>query len=52
MSCNLNSTITLTDIDIRKYSFHILGLDRRDSIVGHQKWSCSQGALCPAVTLQ
>ena len=42
MSCNLNSTITVTGINVRKYSFHILGLDGRGSIVVRQKWSCSQ----------
>jgi hypothetical protein len=29
-------------IDVGKYSFHVVGLDRRETIVLRQKWSRSQ----------
>jgi hypothetical protein len=42
MSHNLNSTITVIGIDIRKNSFHVIGLDGRGGVVLRQKWSSSQ----------
>src|SRR5262245_63649574 len=37
-----HSTIAVVGIDIGKYSFHVVGLDRRGTIVLRQKWSRGQ----------
>src|SRR6516164_6095791 len=42
MSENLNSAIAVIGIDIGKNSFHLVGQDRRGSIVLRQKWSRGQ----------
>src|SRR5436190_20926605 len=42
MSKNLNSAIAVIGIDIGKNSFHLVGQDRRGSIVLRQKWSRGQ----------
>jgi hypothetical protein len=42
MSENFNSEIAVIGIDIGKNSFHIVGQDRRGSIVLRQKWSRGQ----------
>jgi hypothetical protein len=39
MSPKLNFGIAVIGIDIGKNSFHVVGLDRRGSIVLRQKWS-------------
>ena len=39
MSEKLNSEIAVIGIDIGKNSFHLVGQDRRGSIVLRQKWS-------------
>src|SRR5213595_1187536 len=36
------SAIAVVGIDIGKYSFHVVGLDRRGTIVLRQKWSRGQ----------
>src|ERR1700746_3739349 len=36
------STVTVIGIDIGKYSFHVVGLDRHGAIVLRQKWSRGQ----------
>ena len=38
----LNSGIAVIGIDIGKNSFHVVGLDRRGTIVLRQKWSRGQ----------
>ena len=42
MSQKLNSEIAVIGIDIGKNSFHLVGQDRRGSIVLRQKWSRGQ----------
>ena len=42
MSEKLNSEIAVIGIDIGKNLFHIVGQDRRGSIVLRQKWSRGQ----------
>src|SRR5215472_19277198 len=42
MSLKLNSEIAVIGIDIGKNSFHLVGQDRRGSIVLRQKWSRGQ----------
>ena len=42
MSEKFNSEIAVIGIDIGKNSFHIVGQDRRGSIVLRQKWSRGQ----------
>jgi hypothetical protein len=42
MSEKLNSEIVVIGIDIGKNSFHLVGQDRRGSIVLRQKWSRGQ----------
>src|SRR5216110_2740087 len=42
MSEKLNSEIAVIGIDIGKNSFHLVGQDRRGSIVLRQKWSRGQ----------
>jgi len=42
MSEKLNSVIAVIGIDIGKNSFHLVGQDRRGSIVLRQKWSRGQ----------
>jgi hypothetical protein len=42
MSEKLNSEIAVIGIDIGKNSFHLIGQDRRGSIVLRQKWSRGQ----------
>jgi transposase len=44
MSQKLDTTIAVIGIDIGKNSFHVVGLDRRGSIVLRQKWSRGQVA--------
>jgi transposase len=44
MSPKLNSGIAVIGIDIGKNSFHVVGLDRRGTIVLRQKWSRGQVA--------
>jgi transposase len=39
---HLNSGIAVIGIDIGKNSFHLVGQDRRGTIVPRQKWSRSQ----------
>ena len=39
MSHNLNNAVAVIGIDIRKNSFHVVGLDSRGAIVLRQKWS-------------
>jgi transposase len=39
---NLNCAVAVIGLDIRKNSFHIVGLDERSAIVLRQKWSRSQ----------
>ena len=36
------TTLAVVGIDIGKYSFHVVGLDRRGAIVLRQKWSRGQ----------
>jgi transposase len=42
MSQKLNAAIAVTGIDIRKNSFHVVGLDERGAIVLRQKLSRGQ----------
>ena len=42
MSEKLKSTIAVIGIDIGKNSFHVIGQDRRGSLVLRQKWSRSR----------
>ena len=42
MAEKCKSAIAVIGIDIGKYSFHIVGLDKRGAIVLRQKWSRSQ----------
>ena len=42
MSEKLKSTIAVIGIDIGKNSFHVIGQDRRGSLVLRQKWSRGQ----------
>jgi transposase len=42
MSQKLNSAIAVIGIDIGKYSFHVVGHDKRGAIVLRQKWSRGQ----------
>ena len=42
MSLKLNSEIAVVGIDIGKNSFHVVGQDRRGTIVLRQRWSRSQ----------
>jgi len=44
MSQKLGTTIAVIGIDVGKNSFHVVGLDRRGSIVLRQKWSRGQVA--------
>jgi hypothetical protein len=41
MAEKCKSAIAVIGIDIGKYSFHIVGLDKRGAIVLRQKWSRS-----------
>ena len=43
MSEKLNSAIAVIGIDIGKNSFHLVGQDRRGSIVLRQKWFARPG---------
>jgi transposase len=42
MSSKLNTAIAVAGIDIGKNSFHVVGLDRRGTIVLRQRWSRGQ----------
>ena len=42
MAKTREAAVAVIGIDIGKYSFHIVGLDRRGAIVLRQKWSRSQ----------
>ena len=51
LSQNLCCAVAVIGIDIRKNSFHIVGLDSRGAIVLRQKWSRGQVGCqvpCPA----
>src|SRR5215469_7096319 len=42
MAKTREAAVAVIGIDIRKYSFHVVGLDRRGAIVLRQKWSRGQ----------
>ena len=42
MSNKSNLSVTTMGIDIGKYAFHVVGLDRRGAIVLRQRWSRGQ----------
>jgi transposase len=42
MSETVKATVTVVRIDIGKNSFHVVGLDRRGTIVLRQRWSRGQ----------
>jgi transposase len=42
MPLKVNSAVTVVGIDIGKYSFHVVGHDKRGAVVLRQKWSRGQ----------